>query len=277
MTFLSRLPNRVRIRTRRCRTALSKSRIPGADYSVNPYLGCSHGCVYCYASFLKRYYRIVEPWGSFVEAKVNLPAVLQRERKMPGKVFLGTVCDPYQPVEAIFKLSRQVLEILGRAGFKVEVLTKSNLILRDLEIMKRYPGFGVELTVTTLDERVRQIFEPGAVPVDKRLRALARLVEAGVPTTVFVGPVLPYFSDSREELEAIFRAIARAGVRQVLVDRFNYLNEKLPVLRFLLKEYPKALRAFERANRESEDYAASLRERVTVALQRTGLKGGVVF
>lgn len=208
---------------------------------------------------------------------MNLPDVLQRERRIPGRVFLGTICDPYQPVEAVFRLSRQVLEILGRAGFQVEVLTKSDLILRDLDVLKRYPGFGVELTITTLNERVRQVFEPGAVPAERRLQALARLVAAGVPATVFVGPVLPYFSDSAEQLEEIFQAIARTGVPQVLVDRFNYLNEKLPVLRPLLREHPQALKAFERANCEPEDYAGRLREMVTGALKRTGLEGAVVF
>lgn len=196
---------------------------------------------------------------------------------MPGRVFLGTVCDPYQPVEVEFRLSRQVLEILGPAGFQVEVLTKSDLILRDLDVLKRYPGFGVEVTITTLNEEVREVFEPGAVPVERRLRALAQLGAAGVPTTVFVGPVLPYFSDSLEQLEEIFQAIARVGVRRVLVDRINYLNKKLRVIVPLLKDHPEALQAFERANREPEDYGRRLREVATRALQRVGLEGGVVF
>jgi len=275
---LSRLPSGVKVRTRLCRTALSKSGLPGATYSVNPYFGCSHGCVYCYASFLLRYHQRAERWGSFVEAKVNMPAVLRREKKRPGKVYLGTVCDPYQPAEAEFRLSQAVLEILGGAGFPVEVLTKSDLILRDINLLQRYPGFSVELTITTLDEQVQKLFEPGAVTPQRRLTAAQRLVATGVPVSVFVGPVLPYFSDSFETLFEIFCAIARVGVRRVLVDRFNYLSGKMGVLRSLLqRECPQAVRAFEQACREPEGYAQRLREVVNRALRKAGLEGGVLF
>lgn len=225
-----------------------------------------------------RYFPVAEPWGTFVEAKVNLPAVLHRERKKPGRVYLGTVCDPYQPVEARFRLSQQVLEILGRAGFQVEVLTKSDLIVRDINRLQRYPGFSVEMTITTLDERVQRLFEPGAVAPERRIGAVKRLVEEGVPVTVFVGPVLPYFSDSFDSLFEIFHQIARVGVQRVLVDRLNYLSSKMAVLRLLLqRECPQALPAFEQACRAPEDYAERLRELVARALHKAGLEGGVVF
>lgn len=225
-----------------------------------------------------RYFPVSEPWGRFVEAKVNLPAVLRQERKKPGRVYLGTVCDPYQPVEAEFRLSQAVLEILGGAGFPVEVLTKSDLIVRDINLLQRYPGFSVELTITTLDERVQRLFEPGAVTPERRIAAAKRLVEARVPVTVFVGPVLPYFSDSFETLFEIFHQIAQVGVRRVLVDRLNYLGSKMGVLKPLLqKEWPQALPAFEQACRAPEDYAERLRELVLRALHQAGLEGGVVF
>ncbi len=225
-----------------------------------------------------RFTHIAAPWGSFVEAKVNLPAVLRSARCRPGRVLLGTVCDPYQPVEADFQLSRQVLGILGSAGFTVAVLTKSDLVLRDLDLLRRYPGFSVELTVTTLEERVRAFFEPGAAPIANRLAAAEELVRAGVMTTVFFGPVLPYFSDREDKMVAVLEAIARTGVRRVLIDRLNYLSRKLPVLRQgLRREFPLALTAFERVLRQPENYAAELKAKAIAALKRVGLEGGVVF
>lgn len=266
------------VRTRLCRSALCKTRLPGARYSVNPYVGCTHGCLYCYASFMVRPRRRDAPWGMFVEAKVNLPGVLRQERKPPGRVYLGTVCDPYQPVERMFRLSRQVLEILGGAGFQVEILTKSDLVLRDADLLRRYPGFAVEFTITTLDERVRGFFEPAAVPVERRLRAARELTSRGVETRVFVGPVLPYFSDSVDRLVEIFQAVAATGVRRVLVDRFNYLDRKLPLFRARLqREFPRARAVFERVSADPEGYARELRERVRRALERSGVEGTVVF
>ncbi|MEO0069505.1 MAG: radical SAM protein [candidate division WOR-3 bacterium] len=278
MTSWSRLPSGFRVGTRQCRSALNKTQIPGADFCVNPYFGCSHGCLYCYASFMLKHFRITEPWGSFVEAKVNLPTVLQKEHKRLGRVLLGTVCDPYQPVEADFQLSREVLRILGQAGFEVEVLTKSDLVLRDLDLLMRYPSFSVELTITTLEEEVREFFEPGAAPIARRFEAAERLVKSGVETTVFFGPVLPYFSDSEEKIGAILEAVAQTGVKWVLIDRLNYLKKKLPLFRLRLRQkFPLALTAFERALKVPEVYAAELRAKAISALNRVGLDGRVVF
>ncbi len=224
-----------------------------------------------------RYARIDEPWGSFVEAKVNLPELLYRERRQ-GRVILGTVCDPYQPVEAHFQLSRQVLGILGTAGSRVEILTKSDLVLRDLDLMQRYQSISVELTITTLDERVRAFFEPGAPPAARRLKAAEELVRAGIPTTVFFGPVLPYFSDSEEKMTEILQAIARTGVHRVLIDRINYLPNKLPGFRSRLQaEFPLALQSFVRVTAKPEEYSGELRERAIRVLNKVGLEGGVVF
>ncbi len=224
-----------------------------------------------------RYTRIEEPWGSFVEAKINLPELLRQERRQ-GRVILGTVCDPYQPVEARFQLSRQVLEILGGFGFSVEILTKSDLVLRDIDLMQRHPSISVELTLTTLDERVRAFFEPGAPPAVRRLKAAEELVRAGIPTTVFFGPVLPYFSDSEAKMTELLQAIARTGVRRVLIDRFNYLRHKLPGFRSRLqKEFPLALQSFVLLTERPDEYTSALRERALRVLKKVGLEGGVVF
>jgi len=225
-----------------------------------------------------RYSGIAEPWGSFVEAKVNLPEVLIREAKRPGQVLLGTVCDPYQPAEEAFQLNRQALRILGSAGYQVEVMTKSDLVLRDLDLLKRFPGFSVEMTITSLDEMVSALFEPGAPPPERRLKAVAELVQVGVETTVFFGPVLPYFSDSFEQISAMLLAISRTGCHRVLIDKLNYLKQKMARIVLKLNEgFKPAIAAFERALFEPATYTGELRERAERALKMSGLEGRLIF
>ncbi|MBE0617498.1 MAG: radical SAM protein, partial [Proteobacteria bacterium] len=120
------------------KSILSRSRIPGATYCVNPYVGCAHACRYCYASFMKRFTGHAEPWGEFVDARVNAREVLERQvrRAPPGPVLLSTVTDPYQPAEERYRLTRAFLEVLLRSGFPVDVLTKSPLVLKDLDLLE---------------------------------------------------------------------------------------------------------------------------------------------
>ncbi|MGQ9707978.1 MAG: radical SAM protein [bacterium] len=278
MTCLSRVPSGQKLSIRDCKSALNRTGIPGGDFCLNPYLGCSHDCLYCYASFMCRYSGVDEPWGSFVEVKINLPEVLKRQAKKPGQVLLGTVCDPYQPAEAIFRLSRSALKILGAAGYRVEVMTKSDLVLRDIDLLKMFPDFSVEMTITTLDERVGLFFEPGAPSPARRLQAVAELVQAGVETVVFFGPVLPYFSDSVEQMGMVLDAVRRTGCRRVLVDKLNYLGQKagriLPKLR---TRFPAALGTYELVLQEPAVYSSQLRERALRALEGSGLEGRVIF
>lgn len=178
------------------KSALVRSKIPGAEFVINPYLGCSHGCRYCYAEFMRRYSRHhrYSPWGSFVEVKVNLPEVLRaevRRRPKPGRVLLASVCDPYQPVEKKYRLTRQCLEILLEHGWQVSLLTRSPLVVRDLDLLKSAPGVRVGFSITTDQERVRRVLEPKAPLLAARLMALRQLYEAGLYTWVFVAPILP--------------------------------------------------------------------------------------
>lgn len=178
------------------KSALVASRIPGVKFVLNPYLGCSHGCRYCYAVFMRKYSRHHQnsPWGSFVEVKVNLPEVLRaevRRRRKPGRVLLASVCDPYQPAEAKYRLTRQCLEILLEHGWQVDLLTRSPLVVRDLDLLKAAAGTRVGFSITTDSDRVRRVLEPKAPPLTARLTALRQLYEAGLYTWVFVAPILP--------------------------------------------------------------------------------------
>lgn len=199
------------------RAILTKTGIPNIDYCLNPYLGCGHACRYCYATFMKKYSGHEEPWGSFVDVKTNAPALLRRElrRRRSGKVLLSSVTDPYQPVEAAYKLTRACLELLAMADLEVSILTKSRMVTRDIDILSRIAKIDVGLTVTTDREDMRELFEPGASTIAARLAALKTLSEKGIPTHAFIGPILPM--NPARLVEAL-----GPHVERVLIDRMNY-------------------------------------------------------
>jgi DNA repair photolyase len=165
---------------------------------------------------MKRFTGHREPWGEFVDVKVNAPELLEKElaRKKKGTVWLSGVCDPYQPLEAHYGLTRRCLEILTRNGWPVVIQTRSPLVLRDLDILTRAENVEAGLSVTTADDAVRQAFEPLAPPIAERLRALEALHRAGVRTYAMIAPILP----GAENLVSLLEGIAD----YVIIDRMNY-------------------------------------------------------
>jgi len=202
------------IRETLARSILSTSKV--YSYAVNPYVGCEHACSYCYARFMKRFTGHAEPWGEFVDVKMNAPDLLRVEirKKRPGTVWISGVCDPYQPLEARYGLTRECLQILSREGWPVVVQTRSPLVLRDAHILSQAPDLEVGLTVTTADDGIRRLFEPLAPPIQERIKALDGLHRAGIKTFAMIAPLLP----GAEELGDLL-----AGkVDHVLIDQMNY-------------------------------------------------------
>lgn len=207
-----------------CKTALSKTKVSSYDYTVNPYTGCLHGCVYCYANFMRRFSgHLQDAWGSFVDVKVNLLEVLAKElpRRSGGSVWFSSVCDPYQQVEAKYKLTRGAIKlILGYPKFSISILTKSALVLRDLDLLARMKGrVDVGFTITTFSNQAQPFFEPRSSSVKDRIDALRRLNEVGVETWVFVAPILPHVTE--EALEDGLHQLGEAGVKRLMTDRYN--------------------------------------------------------
>jgi DNA repair photolyase len=204
----------LKIQEVRAKTILCPSKI--YPYVINPYTGCQHGCTYCYARLMKRITGHKEPWGEFVDVKTNAAELLQEEirKKRRGRVWMSGVCDPYQPLEAIYRLTRQCLEILVEHHWPVIIQTRSPLVLRDLDIMKNAPNFEVGLSVTTADDSIRNLFEPCAPPIQERIRALDELHTAGIRTYAMIAPMLP----GAEELPDLLRG----KIDYTLIDRMNY-------------------------------------------------------
>lgn len=271
----------LKVREVEARSVLSKSGISSVDYALNPYVGCQHGCVYCYSVFMKRFTGHTEEWGSFVDIKVNAPQVLERQlrRAKPGEVLLSSVTDPYQPLEERHHLTRGCLEaLLDYPDFRVCILTKSPLVLRDLDILRRLEHLEIGFTVTGLDEGARKVFEPQAPPQRARLEALARLAEAGVNTWAFFGPALPQISDGAEEIEALFGEFKKAGVKRVLVDSLNLKGAMWGrVQRALAIHYPYLLDDYRLLAQDRKGYSMALGERAAHAAAKYDLAWEACF
>jgi len=257
-----------------CKSILTESGIEAVDYAINPYVGCEHGCVYCYATFMKRFTGHKEEWGTFVDVKVNAAEVLARQlrRAKAGNITLGTVTDAYQPLEKEYGITRACLEALVDYDSPVSILTKSALVLRDLDLIKRLKDVEVAFTITTLDDDVRRRFEPRSSPIPARLEALRALAEAGISTWAFCGPLLPFLSDGEAELEELFAELKQAEVGHVLVDSLNLRGAAWGRLRKALEaHYPDLVDGYRALLTDRKPYHQALMQRTRRIAARHGL------
>ncbi len=249
-----------------CRSILNKSGIPGIDFALNPYVGCEHKCVYCYAIFMKRFSNHVEDWGDFVDIKVNAPDVLHRQlklRKSQSHISIGTVCDAYQPIEEKYQLTRKCLEILRYFQHSVSILTKSSLALRDIDILTKMKDIEIGFTVCTLHSGIKQMFEPNSSSVEQRFEALKKLSEKGIKTWVFVAPVLPFISDSDEELISLIKSAQGSGAQVITFDSFNpYPKVWRNVLKIIRANFPDKIRNYHDYYRDKIKYEKALKQRI---------------
>lgn len=224
------------------KSILQKSNLPETNHVINPYAGCVHGCVYCYARFMKRFTAHPEAWGTFLDARVNAPQVLRRQlarRRQPfvKPVFLSSVTDPYQPPEKLHKITRGLLEVLLEYQSPISILTKSDLVLRDIDLLRQFDQCKVGLSIMTLDDELARRMEPGASPPTRRLKALHTLHMEGIYTYAFVSPYLPAFSDIEQLAGALAGAIDEIGVEAINTMGGNWQG----VEAVLAKYYPDRL------------------------------------
>lgn len=175
------------------KNVLTKSNLPVSDYSVNPYVGCTHACKYCYASFMKRFTNHTEPWGDFLDVKI-WPAIKNPQKYAGKELFFGSVTDPYNPQEETCLRTRTLLEQLQGSGIALSIQTKSDLVLRDLDLIKTFPDARVGFSINTLDEAFKDDMDK-AVSIQRRLSAMKQVYEAGIRTTCFISPIFPGITD----------------------------------------------------------------------------------
>jgi DNA repair photolyase len=203
-----------------CKSVLNRVRGMPFGWSINPYQGCFHQCVFCYARATHRYRELdgVAAWGARLTAKINAAAVLRRELARPGwrneHVAIGTATDPYQAIEARYRITRGILIELARAATPAHLITRSPLIVRDLDVLAdlaRAAEFSVCISLPTLDADLARRIEPTVAPPQQRLRAVRRLADAGIRVGVAIAPVLPHLTDAPDALRAVVAAAAEAG------------------------------------------------------------------
>ena len=222
----------IKIQDIQVKSVMTKSNLPVADYSVNPYVGCVHGCKYCYASFMKRFTNHAEPWGEFIDVK-HWPEIKNAKKYAGKEAFFGSVTDCYQPHEAKYKRTRALLGQLQGSGISVSIATKSDLVLRDLDLIRTFPNARVSWSINTLDEDFRREMDV-AVSIERRLEAMRQFYETGVQTTCFISPIFPGITD----VEAIIRR-AKDRCNLVWLENLNLRGDyKGRILQWIHEHHP---------------------------------------
>lgn len=245
---------------------------------MNCYTGCQHACAYCYARFMQRFHIHAEPWGEFVDVKVNAVETLVRQlrRAAPGNVFVSSACDGWQPAEAEYGLTRRGCELLLERGFSLHVLTKNALVQRDFDVFAAYrQNVTVGVTITTPDQGAADLWEPAASSIEQRWQTLAEARRLGLKTSIMFGPLLPSLSDDPASLDRLFQRAAKLAVDAIWFDGLNRRPRVWPAVAQLLRnQYPELSETYRRILFDSttrKSYMAGLRERVAQAAERTGV------
>lgn len=255
------------IREINVKTILSKSNLPVCEYSVNPYVGCTHGCKYCYASFMKRFTGHTEPWGTFLDVKL-WPEIKKPEKYAGKELFIGSVTDPYLPQEQIYGRTRALLTQLKGSGAKISIATKSDLILRDLDLIKTFPEARVSWSVNTLDEGFRSDMDQG-VSIERRLTAMAEFHRAGIRTTCFISPIFPGITD----VEAIIQR-ARGQCNLIWLENLNLRGGwKAVIMDYIREQYPRLLPLYQEIyQKKNRSFWEALDARLKIWAAREGLE-----
>ncbi len=275
-TTLEELPPfRTDVQVEKPRSIITRNDSPdiGFDRSINPYRGCEHGCIYCFARPTHSYMGLSAglDFETRLFAKPDAPRLLEKELAKPGyqpkAIAIGTNTDPYQPIEKKWRIMREILEVLETANHPVGIVTKSALVVRDIDILSRMAEKGlakVALSVTTLDARMARGMEPRAATPSLRLQAIRKLTDAGIPVSVMMGPVIPGIND--HEIERILDAAYAQGAREAGYVLLRLPLEVAPLFKdWLLRNHPDRYRhvmSLLRSMRDGKDYDAEWGKRM---------------
>jgi DNA repair photolyase len=253
-----------------CKNCMTKSKL--TDYVINPYIGCEHGCKYCYADFIRRFQGIKPLWGEFVYAKKNCAELLKKEleKNKPGHIWLSSVCDCYMPLEKEYKMTQKILQTIinskDRDKFTIEILTKSSLVKRDFGLLKQLP-VELGLSINNLNACIAKIIEPEASSPEERIETLKLAKEEGIRVFGFISPVLPGITN----LEEIFKELSFCDYVwvELLNTRKPILNKFLPIIR---KNFSDNIKDFEYAINNPEEYYTKVKEEAEILSKKYNLK-----
>jgi len=258
----------------RAKNILSRSKIGSGGYAINPYVGCPHGCIYCYAEFMRGVTGHEEAWGEFLDVKDFDMASLVKFAASHGneRVFMSSVTDCYNPYEARFGLTRKVLEVVAGSDINLQILTKSSLVTRDIDLLQTMPNVRVGVSLSVIDESLRRMLEPHASSVAARIAAIKKLRAAEVKTYIFVAPIFP-------QITPVFDIISRYGdaADEIWFDRLNlYPNFRDKILAFVGRNFPALLPLYKQIYLFGDDgYFERLAGEIRLAVQeKFGSDGG---
>ena len=250
----------------RAKNILTRSKIGSGGYAINPYVGCPHGCIYCYAEFMRGVTGHEEAWGEFLDVKDFDTASLVKFAASHGneRVFMSSVTDCYNPYEARFGATRKVLETLAGSDTNLQILTKSSLVTRDIDLLQTMPNVRVGVSLSVIDEKLRRTLEPRASSVIARIAAIKKLRAEGVKTYIFVAPIFP-------QITPVFDIISRYGdaADEMWFDRLNlYPNFRDKILAFIGRKFPALLPLYKQIYLFGEDgYFERLAGEIRLAAQ----------
>jgi len=242
----------MKIKEVKAKSIIVKTSLPEGDYVINPYTGCAHGCKYCYARFMKRFTGHTEPWGKFVDVKINAPDLIPTDtNKYKNKwITVGSVTDPYQPIERKYRLTSKILEKLIPLQPNLDVMTKSDLVLRDIDLLKQFKTCIVAFSLSNLDDTIRRELEPLVPSVNKRIDALKELHEAGIQTILFVSPIFPEITNWQEIINK-----TKGFVDEYWFENLNlYPSIRGNIYGFLRKHRPNLVEKYKEIYSKDSDY-----------------------
>ena len=256
----------MKIKEIQVKSIFTKSNLPVSDYSVNPYVGCTHACKYCYASFMKRFTNHPEPWGEFLDVKY-WPDIRNPQKYCGKEMFFGSVTDPYNPEEETYQRTRTLLTQLQGSGIKLSIQTKSDLVLRDLDLIKTFPEARVGFSINTLDESFKEDMDR-AVSIQRRLQAMKAVHEAGIRTTCFISPIFPGITDVPAIIDRV-----KGQCNLVWLENLNLRGSyKAVILDYIREKYPKLVPLYEEIYlHNSRRYWETLDASVRDFCQKAGL------
>ncbi len=241
----------IKIKEIKAKSIITKSGLD-VDYVINPYLGCQHSCLYCYARFMKRFSNHHEPWGKFLDVKINAADLIpQKTKRYKDKsIFISSVTDPYQPIERKYKLMRGILKNLIPLEPDLSLLTKSDLIIRDLDLLSQFKKCLVGVSLSLLDDSIRKKVEPFAVSIEKRIEVLRQLKRAGLQSFIFISPMFPELTNWRELVEK-----TKDFVDEFWFENLNlYPSIRYNIFQWLKSSHPVLLKKYQEIYFQKNNY-----------------------
>lgn len=214
---------------------VTKSKLPASDFVINPYVGCPHACKYCYACFMKRFTKHEQPWGQFIDVK-RCPNKIDKKKLENKTIFLSSVTDCYNEFERTYEITRNILSQLYDVDCEIHISTKSSLVLRDMDILKKCKRLKVAVSINTLDEDFKNDMDH-ASSIDDRLKTLQQLKRNGIYTVLFMSPIFPYITDFKKIIDT-----SKADVDEYWFEDLNLRGAyKQEIMRYIEGKYPNLL------------------------------------